>query len=215
MRSLAERAATAGYSVELPRLPGHGTTVEDMKTTTWDDWSHAAAQAYDELAGRCERVAIVGLSMGGTLTAFLAEERDPAGCVFINPLVKPVAPELVEGLQALLDSGVDEFETIGSDIKKEGVTESSYDATPLIPAQSLFGALASVHEGLTRITAPALLISSREDHVVTPDNGDDLEKLVSGPIERVWLDESYHVATMDNDKALVESLTMDFLARVL
>jgi carboxylesterase len=51
--------------VELPRLPGHGTTVEDMMTTTWDDWSGAALGAYDELAERCERVAIVGLSMGG------------------------------------------------------------------------------------------------------------------------------------------------------
>ena len=65
VRSIAERAAAAGYTVELPRLPGHGTSVEDMMTTTWDDWSGAALDAYDELAERCERVAIVGLSMGG------------------------------------------------------------------------------------------------------------------------------------------------------
>jgi carboxylesterase len=75
MRPIAERLAAAGYSVELPRLPGHGTTVEDMMTTTWADWSKTAEQAYDELAERCERVAVVGLSMGGGLAAYLAEER--------------------------------------------------------------------------------------------------------------------------------------------
>jgi len=72
-----------------------------------------------------------------------------------------------------------------------------------------------VHENLSLISAPILLISSREDHVVTSDNGDDLSVMVSGPVERVWLENSYHVATMDNDQELVESLTLDFLARVL
>ncbi len=100
-------------------------------------------------------------------------------------------------------------------MKKEGVIESSYDATPLVPVKSLFEGVASVHQQLGQITAPILLLSSREDHVVTSDNGDDLVTTVSGPIERVWLENSYHVATIDNDQELIESLTMDFLARVL
>ena len=90
MRPLAERLAAAGYTVELPRLPGHGTAIDDLLDKTWDDWSGAALAAYDELAARAPRVAVVGLSMGGGLTAFVAERRPVAGCVFINPLVKPV-----------------------------------------------------------------------------------------------------------------------------
>ena len=216
MRSIAERVVAAGYSVELPRLPGHGTTVEDMTTTTWADWTKSAEQAYDELAERCERVAVVGLSMGGGLAAYLAEERPTiAGCVLINPLVKPPVPELYDGLISLLDAGIESIESIGSDVKKEGVIESSYDVTPLVPAKSLFEGVASVHEKLSQIAAPVLLLSSREDHVVTSDNGDDLVNGVSGPLERVWLENSYHVATIDNDQELVESLTMDFLVRVL
>ena len=42
-------------------------------TTTWSDWSGAALTAYDELAGRCDAVAVVGLSMGGGLAAFIAQ----------------------------------------------------------------------------------------------------------------------------------------------
>jgi carboxylesterase len=216
MRSIAQRAAEAGYSVELPRLPGHGTTVEDMITTTWADWSTTAVEAFDGLASRCERVAVVGLSMGGGLAAHVAEVRPSVvGCVFINPLVKSPGNEMLEGIQLLLDGGTATFDSIGSDIKREGAAESSYSATPLAAVMSLFAGVAAVHDNLGLISAPSLLLSSREDHVVTSDNGDDLEAMVSGPVERVWLEDSYHVATMDNDQELVESLTLDFLARVL
>lgn len=184
--------------------------------TGWTDWSKAAEESFDELIARCERVALVGLSMGGALGAHVAEVRlNLAGAVFINPLVKPPAPEMIEGIGQLLDAGVETVESIGSDIKREGSVEASYDATPLGAVQSLFEGVRGVYENLRFITAPSLLLSSREDHVVTSDNGDDLVAMVSGPIERIWLENSYHVATMDNDQALVESLTLDFLARVL
>jgi len=216
MRPLAELLAKVGYTVELPRLPGHGTTIEDMMTTTWADWSRAAEEAYDTLSEHCERVAVVGLSMGGGLAAHVAEVRSSVvGCVFINPLVKPPPTEMSDMLDALLDTGVETIESIGSDIKKEDTIEASYDATPLAATKSLFEGVQTVHENLHLINAPGLLLSSREDHVVTSDNGDDLMEHVAGPIERVWLENSYHVATIDNDQELVESLTVDFLARVL
>src|SRR3954464_14582979 len=85
MRGLAEAFAAAGYAVELPRLPGHGTSVDDMATTTFADWSAAVERAYDDLAGRCERVVVAGLSMGGTLAAWLAARHpEIAGLVVIN-----------------------------------------------------------------------------------------------------------------------------------
>ena len=72
------------------------------------------------------------------------------------------------------------IDSIGSDIKKEGAFETSYPATPLAPAKSLFEGLVKVHENLQLITrARACLLSSREDHVVTSDNGDDLVAMVS------------------------------------
>jgi len=74
--------ADAGFTVELPLLPGHGTSIEDMVTTRWADWSAAAERAYEELAARCSAVVVAGLSMGGTLTLWLAERhpRSPASC---------------------------------------------------------------------------------------------------------------------------------------
>lgn len=215
MRALAERAAAAGYGVELPRLPGHGTSVEDLATKRWADWATAAEEAYDRLAARCERVAVVGLSMGGGLTAHVAEVRPSvAGCVFINPTLVPPPSDVVEGLQALLDSSLENLDAIGSDIKKGGVAEASYDATPLRALASLLEGLATVGASLDRIEAPCLLITSREDHTVNWENGDALIAAAPGPVERIWLEDSFHVATLDNDAPLVESATLDFLARV-
>jgi carboxylesterase len=214
MRPLAQRCADAGYGVELPRLAGHGTNVEDLMTTAWADWLKGAEEAYDTLAERSDAVAVVGLSMGGALAARVAELRSVAGCVLINPLVKVPPSEVVEGVDALIAGGVTSFDSIGSDIKREGGFEGSYNATPLVPLRSLFAGVATVEEDLSRIDAPCLVLVSREDHVITWDRADELVEKVRGPLERVWLEDSFHVATMDNDQALVESLTLDFLARV-
>lgn len=213
---LAQRCAAQGYSVSAPRLPGHGTTVEDLMTTGWDDWSGAALAAYDELAQRCDRVAIVGLSMGGTLAVHVAAQRpDVAAFVFINPYVKHQGAEWDELAQSMLVAGVLTYDSIGSDVKKEGVTESSYSQTPIAPAISLLDAVKVVNEQLGSITAPSLLLSSTEDHVVATDNGDEIVKKSNGPVERIWLENSFHVATLDNDHELIESATVDFLAGYL
>lgn len=215
MRPLAEAVASLGVAVELPLLPGHGTAVDDMMATGWDDWSEAAERAYLDLAARHRNVAVVGLSMGGTLACWLASRHpDVAGLAVVNPLVEPPAESFLEMLSGLLDSGVDRVPGIGSDIALEGVQELSYDGTPVGPALSLFGALDSLVGGLGRIRCPALVITSRQDHVVPPSSSDVLADKVSGPIERIWLDDSYHVATLDHDRPRIEAAVAEFVKRV-
>lgn len=217
MRPLAERCAAAGYSVELPRLPGHGTSLEDLVPRRWSDFVEVALRGYDELDQRCDKVAVVGLSVGGGLTALIAEERSSiAGCVFINPMFKGPGAEMEQGLKDLIESGLDVVATDSkSDIKKEGTTEAKYEGWPLRALQSVIDGVEGVDANLSAITAPSLLLSSREDHTVAPENGDEIVEKSSGPVERIWLEESYHVATLDNDQALVESATLEFLAKVL
>ncbi len=215
MRPLAEFLAADGFTVSLPRLPGHGTSVADMMTTSWVDWTRAALEVYDDLAARTTRVAVVGLSMGGGLSAYVAQRRDVGAVVFINPLVKPPVPEMIDGLNQLIEAGLTTIDAIGSDVKREGVSELAYNATPLACAKSLFDGIGEVYEALASIVAPSLLLSSREDHVVTADNGDDLVARVRGPIERVWLENSFHVATIDNDQPVVQALTRDFIHKTV
>lgn len=216
MRPLAEVLGTAGYTVDLPLLPGHGTSVEDMIPTRFADWSSAAEAAYRSLADRCEKVAACGLSMGGTLALWLAERHpDLSGVAVVNPLVDPPAEDFTDGIEALLEAGTEVVDGIGSDIAKEGVTEASYPQTPLAAALSLFEGVADVAAHLSEVGCPVLLLSSREDHVVAPVSGDVLVAGLSAPVERVFLDRSYHVATLDWDAPLIEEQMVAFAGRVL
>lgn len=215
LRPLAEALAGAGYSVELPLLPGHGTVIEDMIPTRFADWAAASEQAYEELAARCAQVAVAALSMGGTLACRLAERRpEIRGMVLVNPLVDPPAESFRDVLRGLLASGAAAAPGVGSDIAKEGVEELAYPGSPLAAALSMFEGVDEVAAGLARITCPVLLFSSRDDHVVPSSSGDVLVAGMSGVIERVWLERSYHVATLDHDAPVIEAGALTFLHQV-
>jgi carboxylesterase len=214
MRVLAERLAAAGFTVDLPLLPGHGTRVEDMIPTGWSDWLAHAEERYAALAARCEQVVVVGLSMGGALTAWLGSEHaEIAGLVCINAVVS-VPPGMREAVQEVLATGADRFAGIGSDIAEPGVVETAYADTPLAPLLTLFDAADNLGDRMSRITSPMLVITSRQDHVVPPENSDVLASSVSGPVERIWCDRSYHVVTQDFDREIVFDATVDFARKV-
>ena len=216
MRGLALALADAGLSVELPLLPGHGTAIADMVTTTWADWSGAAESAYEGLAARCESVAVVGLSMGGTLAAWLAERHpEIAALALVNPLLSPPDEGTVSFVQAMLDGGDEVAPGIGSDIAMEGAVESAYPELPLRAALSLFDAAAAVEAELASVTCPVLVFTSTQDHVVDPKSSELLVARAKGPVEQVTLERSYHVATLDYDKDEIEARTVEFVTGVL
>src|SRR5690606_31459574 len=157
----------------------------DMISTGFRDWLDAAEAAYAELAGRCEEVGVVGLSMGGALTAWLASEHpEIAGIACLNAVV--TAPEgMREVIEQMVEGGQEVMPAIGSGFAREGVTESAYADTPLRPLLSLFDAAAELEQRLPRITCPVLIVTSPQDHVVEPSNSDVLAASVAGPVERI------------------------------
>jgi len=216
MRPLAEALAAEGYTVDLPLLPGHGTAVEDMVPTRWSDYAETAEEAFGRLAGRGGDVAVVALSMGGTLACWLAEHHpEIRGLVLVNPFVDPPADSFRDVLRGILDAGTEIAPGVGSDIAKEGPVELAYTGSPIAAALSLFDGIDGVAARLDHIRCPVLLLSSREDHVVPSSSGDALVAKVSGPVERVWLEHSYHVATLDHDAPIVEARTVAFVRDVL
>ena len=150
------------------------------------------------------------------MASWLAEcHLELSGLVLINPLVEPPAVELFEALRDMLASGVEVAPGIGSDIAIPGVTELAYDATPLRAGLSLFEAAGTVGDALGDIRCPVLLLTSREDHVVPASNGARVMASVAGPVERIWLERSYHVATLDYDSDELEARTVAFASMVL
>src|SRR5688572_6009069 len=207
MRPLAGVFADAGFAVELPRLPGHGTAAEDMIETGWDDWLTEAERALAALKARVPdgRWVVAGLSMGGALTASLAEGHPGlAGIVLINTPAA-VSDEMATVIEEMMAGGMEVMDSIGGDIADPEADEASYGETPLRPLLTMIMAGRDVRERLADITQPALIITSRQDHVVNPEDSDVLAENITGPVERLWLEKSFHVATLDYDRAELES----------
>jgi carboxylesterase len=213
MRPWAEHLAAAGYTVRLPRLPGHGTNWRDANSTRWPDWYGEIEHAYDELSERCEQVFAFGLSMGGTLVTRLAEQKPTgvAGLVLVNP---SYGTDRVDAkLARYIAWAVPSRPSIGGDIKKPGPPEPAYDRTPVKAFVSLQNLWRVVLADLHKVTAPVLLLRSRVDHVVEPTSG---RLLIAGAtstsVREIILEDSYHVATLDNDAPFIFESSVEFIA---
>ena len=204
MRYLGQQLGAAGYTVIGPRLKGHGTSPQDLACTTASDWIASVDEALAELRGTCAQVYMVGLSMGGMLTLYSAAKHAGVirGAIAINAPVQISSPDLA-GLA--LSAGMPEMiPGVGSDIKAPGVRELAYEQLPVAVIKQIYALAAVTHDLLPLIKCPTLVMQSREDHLVKPDNAARiLQSLGSNRAELLWLENSYHVATIDNDKDLI------------
>jgi carboxylesterase len=214
-RPLAEALTGAGFGVEMPRLPGHGTSWRELQHTTWRDWSREAVCAFAALRARTRLQFVAGLSLGGTLALELAEHSgdDLAGLVLINPSLfsndsrlhaLPVLKWLVPSLPG-----------VGNDIAKPGADEQPYARVPLKALASLTHLQRRVRAGLAAVTTPTLVLTSRQDHLVEPANSQLVMDRISSPDKRqLWLEDSYHVATLDYDAERIAQESIGFIRRL-
>ncbi|GLU46069.1 alpha/beta hydrolase [Nocardiopsis ansamitocini] len=200
MRPWADRLVAAGCTVDLPLLPGHGTNWRDMRSTTSDDWLAAADEAFVRVRAECDDVFTMGLSMGGCLALRLAQlhENDIRGVVVVNPSIAVEEPLLHIGhaVKFLVPS----VKGLTNDIKRPGMSETGYDRVPTAAAATLPRLWRATRNGLPTMTAPILAYRSPQDHVIGPQSLRILtSKAVASAVTVRSLDDSYHVATLDND----------------
>ena len=198
IRPWAEHLAAAGLTVRAPRLPGHGTSWQDLNRTGWQDWYGAAEGAFAELSGRCDQVFVVGLSMGACLAFRLAQTKGAgvSGMVVVNPSLAPDTRLFV--LAPVLKHVIPSLPGIAGDIKKPGGDEGGYERVPVRAASTLPALWKLTARHLSEVTQPVLVYRSTVDHVVGPASMKVLRAALPSAQVRP-LRESYHVATLDND----------------
>lgn len=208
--------ADHGWSVRVPRLPGHGSRWQDMNLTTWQDWYAESERNYRILRESCDNVFVFGLSMGGSLTLRLAQSHgnDIDGIVLVNPAVHSERAD--RHLLPVLSKIIKSFPGISNDINKPGQNEVAYDRIPLRAAHSLSSLWKIVKTDIGAVTQPLLLFRSENDHVVEPSNAEFILANVSSPEKReIVLPRSFHVATLDYDAEIIESESATFVHEIL
>ncbi|MBU1670935.1 MAG: alpha/beta fold hydrolase [Actinobacteria bacterium] len=220
LKPMGEHLASKGLTVLGPRLPGHGTNVKDMGRYGWRDWVDTVETALDEISSMCDTVFASGLSMGGTLTLYLGENHGDrlAG---IAPISAPAltiasgANKVLLKLVPVLKHVLKTFPGPGNDLKDPDCTEVAYDKLNTAALSEFLVLLDDVRENLGRITIPIRIFHAHEDHVVPPENAPYiLDRVSSTDKDLIWLDNCYHVATLDLQKGKVFSDTYDFISKI-
>jgi carboxylesterase len=215
MRPWAEHLRAQGFGVSVPRLPGHGTRWQDMQRTTWQDWYDEVTRAFEKLRSDHDKIVVAGLSMGGALALRLAADRarEIDGVVLVNPAVNIDRWDVK--LLPVLKYVVPAMPGVANDIKKPGVDEHGYPRTPLKAAHSMLRGYKALCADLPKVTCPVLFFRSVEDHVVDPSSSRIIMGgLSSRDVTERMLEDSYHVATLDNDAPAIFEESAEFIRRV-
>jgi carboxylesterase len=213
LRAMARWFEGRGVSVRLPRLPGHGTDVDDMAVVRWPAWVEEADRALDALLERCRAVGVLGHSMGAALALHLAAMRpeDVAGLALANPylcdrrlMLVPVGRLFVKSTSA------------GHTDSASGAHDPGrYARRPVAAIATLRAFLRHVDRELSKVTAPIALFTSTVDHEIPPGSGDRIaSRVASTRIERIDCPNSYHALPLDPDAPMVCERTLTFLRSV-
>jgi carboxylesterase len=211
----AKRLEAAGLRVLLPRLPGHGTSWQELNETAWMDWYACVDDAFATLRARCDQVFLAGLSMGAALALRLAERHGPlvSGLTLVNPLIHLRDPRM--RVLPILRLAVPSLAGIVNDIAKPAQDECGYDRLPLPALYSQSFLWADVRRNLDRVDQPLLIYRAIHDHVVDASSVRLIKAGVRSEDQTyVELRRSYHVATLDYDAEQIFEGSLGFFRRL-
>jgi carboxylesterase len=212
MRPWAQFLNSHGFSVRVPLLPGHGTSVDDLETVSWQQWPTEIETHLNQLLLDCEKVFLCGFSMGGAASLHVAAryQSELTGIILVNPMIhrEGVWPTAVKFAARFVKS----FGTSGSDIKSKDVVQWKYDRTPMRAAHQLLLLLENTRPVLSEIKTPTILFRSEIDHTLPATNARIiLNRIASKHKEEVILSNSFHVAPLDHDQEQLFADSLNFI----
>ncbi len=214
MRLIGEELHKKGYTVLGIHLPGHGTTMEDMRHVGWQDWLQAAKEGVLTLKERCDSVSVAGLSMGGVLTLLIAQQMKIQSAIVMS------APMALKNRFASLSRLASTFSPVTywrGDAKREKYLDQQYDygypGFPTNKAGDLLHLIRMAKRNLFAVTCPTLVIQSHADDTIHPDSADIILHGIRSEKKAVlWLEEVPHVITISREYRHITNAMVEFLA---
>ena len=217
---MGEYLSQQGYPCLGVRLTGHATRPEDMIRSRYTDWIASVEDGYHLLSGVTDRIYLVGLSMGGVLSLLMSTKLDVVGVVAMStpyriPYNFPVwAMKLLSGV--LRYQPKEKTEPGASWFDKEAYAQNiSYPQNPVRSGAELQLLLDEMRATLPKVDVPVLLIHSKNDTYVLPENMEHIyANLETSDKTKLYVTEAGHVVTRDAAKGQVFEAAQEFIQRI-
>lgn len=220
MRWMGDYLNEKGYTCLGVRLAGHATDPEDMIRSNWTDWTASVEDGYSLLRSLTDRIFLIGLSMGGVLSLLMSTRLKALGVVAMStPYKLPDDPRLrhidwIAKIVSYMPKGSEEPGAgwFDKDAFKEHV---SYPQNPVRSIGQLNQLLGEMRAALPKVNVPVLLIHSKDDAYVLPENMERIfADLKTSDKKKQFVTGSGHVVTRDAARRQVFEAALEFIQRV-
>jgi carboxylesterase len=216
MLDLGKHLADQGYTVHGVRLFGHGTRVEEMLRARWQDWIASVEDGYHLLKRHCDHIVLMGLSMGGVLSLTTASRMPVSGVVAMStPYALPADWRLrFIRFFSLFVKRVEKGEPDWHD-SEAAADHVDYPYYPTRSIAELRDLVDEMQAGLSKISAPVLIIHSKTDVSVPPHNAESILAALNVAEKSIlWVERSGHVITRDIARQSVFDAATAFVRRI-
>jgi len=239
MRLVGKGLNRAGFSVYGMQLAGHCGDAKDLLATNWQDWYASVVKAAEEFRKEVDHLFVAGLSMGAVLALKLAADHPDwvkgvgvygatfkydgwatpwyGKFSFLLPLIDSlgigrnwmVHEEEPYGLRdERLRQQISSL-MLGGDSAAAGLP-----GNPWPSLAEMYKMAAVVRRDLPKVNAPCLIAHATEDDIASIENAYLVERSVSGPVETLWLEDSYHMITIDRERRVLIDRSAAFFQQI-
>ena len=219
MRWMGEYLSRQGFHSLGVRLAGHATRPEDMIRSRYTDWMASVEDGYHLLSGLTDRIYLVGLSMGGALSLLLSTKLNVAGVIAMSTpyqipydyptwMMKLVSKFVTYQPKSKESPGESWFD------KEAYVEHVSYPKNPVRSGAEMKLLLGEMRKALPEVSVPVLLIHSRNDRYILPENMENIyADLGTSDKTKMYITEAGHVVTRDAARDQVFEAASAFIRR--
>jgi carboxylesterase len=221
MRWMGEYLNQRGYTCLGVRLAGHATHPEAMTRSRWTDWVASVEDGYHLLRGLTDRIFLIGLSMGGILSLYMSPQLNVEGVVAMSTPSR--LPEDYPIWFLKLISPVVRFRPKSNEPPGSGWFDKhayqdhiAYAKNPVRSAAELKQLILEMHAVLPDVRVPVLLMHSKDEKYILPDNMESIYTgLVNAPERtKLYVTGSGHVLPRDASREQVFQAAVEFIQRV-
>ncbi len=223
VEQMSEFIHSKGVNVYSPRLKGHGTVPEDLKTRSWKDWYFSLSRAITIATLKYKRIYVVGFSTGGLL-ALLSTKKcyiEFEGIICINAAlylndirVKALLPALSFWNDIVNAVHGNEYAMEYIENKAEN-PDINYDKFYVEAIEQLSDLMSRTREILSKIESPILIIQGKDDPVVNPTSAYEIfDKIKSKDKDLKILERKNHVIVKGNDTKELYDEIYKFIQKV-